>query len=408
MYKNKLKKPKLKIAKKVKQLIKRKVKPTNNRQLLKMEKAIKQASQLNRAAKYVPMTFTPAMKPTTTYQQSIMRPELMLKAQIPRQFGQVTLPLSRHLTIPVVTNVLGNMFIAYQPYALCDNSNNYTTFYLNNSPTYDGATTLGVATALGVAHPYSIPAGNVQSYSLVSASMTVQPQNNWSTITGKLGFCSILLAAGNNIPPGSAAGAFINTLAIQTFAFIENQAHYNEANLQNSQSARIIYTVADIHDFEKFGINSPEGVTAENETTFLLYATGCPASAKFNVEIYLNFEVTVQPGSALAGLGKPCTSIEDPAIVHTKVSNSPMVCQAIQGFTRGPGMPFQALNPMQSITPAMNHNPVSHVFGASSGQLLAAEKQLGHSLYDTGKHKNREEYYAEIEDLFEGNKLINY
>jgi len=360
----------------------------------KMNKSTSQAGNL-RAIKLVKQMAgflkNRKVQPQTTYQQSVLFPELMLKAQIPRQFGLVTLPLSRHITVPITANVLGNFFLAFQPYFLSDNTNASYSLAINNVATYDGSSTIGTGAVI-VATPFSLPQGNVQAYSLVSASLIIQPQTNWSTITGKLGMASIPFP-----PNAGTAGASVPnyTLAVQTFANIENQAHYSEADLQNSESGRMLYTVNDIHDFEKFSINN-DSASNENETTFLVYCTGAPNAAKFNLEIFLNFEVTVVPGSALAGLGKPCTSIEDPSIIHTQVANSKIVTQAIKGYSSSSMQTATIPNNIHNVSKEHNKNIFNKMNGTDRAQFV---EKFKHSLGGSA-NEDINQHHKELESMF--------
>jgi len=287
----------------------------------------------------------------------------MLHSQIPRQFGISTIPLCRHVTLSVTANALGNIFIAWTPYHLADNTNANTSLIVNNSAGYDGASSLGTTPfATYQTYSYTLPAGSVQTYSLVSACMFIQPQSNWSTITGKLGMASVK-APDNAGAPGSSS-SYANTLAYQTFGNIELMPHYAEANLQNSESGLLRYTIADVHDLEKFTINDisdPSATSYPNETQLLAYATGCPASAKFNIELFMNYEVTCIPGSAFSGLGKPCSSMEDPTKIHMALANSSKVCQAIKGYS-GIGGSINTTNMVRNQIEGSGHSPLVEQF----------------------------------------------
>jgi hypothetical protein len=271
----------------------------------------------------------------TKYSMSLWNPELMLKAQLPRQFGLSTLPINRHLTVPITANASGLFWLAFQPYILTDGSTTNTTLFLNNDNSYTG-TAIGTAGALGLALSLSISPSTVASYSLVSASLIIQPQSNWTTITGKLGGASLPFQA-QYAPAGSAS---YGTVAYQTISNIEILPHYAEADLQASESLRFIYTVCDNHDLQKYIVDAAVSTSIENETTFMAYCSGAPAGAKFNLEIYLNYEITTLPGSSFSGLSQPCGSIEDPLLTNTKLLNckpDPVVTSIKGAITRNMG-----------------------------------------------------------------------
>jgi hypothetical protein len=295
-----------------------KTKNTNkpNRGMQKLTKALANVN-MNKI-KMLGRNFNKKISTATKYSTSIVNPEYMLKAQIPRQYGLYTLPINRHLTVPITANAAGLFFLGFQPYFMVDTTTNLTTLFVNNDVLYNGAGALG-AGALGQTLPMSITPGTVQSYSLVSASLIIQPQNNWTTITGKLGGC-VFPFNPNLTAIGAAA---YNIPAIQTTSNMQDMPHYCEADLQASESLRFIYTITDVHDLEKY---TPDYVGDSNfavaqETTFFAYCNGAPANAKFNLEIYLNFEITVASGSSFSGLSTPCTSMEDPGAVHTSILN---------------------------------------------------------------------------------------
>jgi len=266
------------------------------------------------------------------YDRSLFYPELMLKTRIPRQFGTPSLPFSRHFVIPATVNVLSNCFFAFQPYWLSDNTATFTTLYLNNNATYDGNTTLGLNQGALLTMPFNLPAGNVQSFSLVSASMIIQPQGNWTTITGICGLGNMLLPLQVGVAGGAPAG--YNSLPLQTFSNINEVPNFLEVNLQQSQSARILYTAADIKDFDKYAINGAEPAN-ELEQTFIGYITGAPASMKFNIEIYLNFEVTATTTSAFIGMAETTKSMHDPQLMHHFITNNNLVTSVVPGFRKG-------------------------------------------------------------------------
>jgi len=313
------------------------------------------------------------------YEESVRRPELLLKAQIPSNFGLSTLPLSRHITVTATANASGNLFFAWQPYCFTDNTSTQSTLAINNNVAVDGIGG-GAGFALIAATPYTMPAGTIQSYSLVSASMIVQPQSNWSSITGKIGGCSVPLAS-YQTTPGSPVLA---VAATQTFSNIELMTHYAECDMQRSESLRFLYTVNDIHDFEKYTINT-DGLSSEAETTFIGFVVGAPANCKFNIELYINFEVTVIPGSALSGLATPCTSMVDPKIIHNLLVSMPgVIVSPLKGSVSSMAYaPSGGTTEIAKIAAKQNHT--NHDYASKNYQDYFRTK-TGHDI--TARHRN--------------------
>jgi hypothetical protein len=96
---------------------------------------------------------------------------------------------------------------------------------------------------------------------------------------------------------------------LETIAVIENFDYYSEADLCQQESWRGVYFPADLHDYELYPVDiSTTDLANSQETTFAVYITGttvngAPASVPFNLELYLNYEVSAAPGSILQGMG---------------------------------------------------------------------------------------------------------
>jgi hypothetical protein len=286
----------------------------------KVTKKIMRVAPIN---KRLQLPTTPVL--TSTYKASVWNPEYMLKAKLPKNFGRATLPFSRHITVPVSANSAGLMWFAFQPYFLQDNSVSRSTLFINTTG-YNGIVP-GTTGAVPTSVPYGLPAGSMDSYTLISASLIIQPQANWTTITGKIGGCSCITP--EQIQTSGNAGYTENGAVMQAISNVQDMATYAEADLQCSESLRFRYSIADLHDLEKYQVNSgvtgpPTSVGAYPlETTFIGFVVGAPGNAAFNFEIYLNYEVTTFPGSAFSGMAEPCSSMEDPQTVHMQLSTTP-------------------------------------------------------------------------------------
>jgi len=344
----------------------------------------------------------------TKYSMSLWNPELMLKAQLPRQFGLSTLPINRHLTVPITANASGLFWLAFQPYILNDTNSTNTTLFLNNDPSYVGTGVANVG-ALGLAIPLSISPGSVASYSLVSASLIIQPQSNWTTITGKLGGASLpfqtqYLAVGVNA---------YNNNAYQTISNLEILPHYAEADLQASESLRFIYTACDNHDLQKYSVDAAASTSIENETTFMAYCSGAPALAKFNLEIYLNYEITTSPGSSFSGLSQPCSSIEDPLLTNTVLLNcrpDPVVTSIKGAITRNVGATQLGLSGAGSIANKHVNRTLDEQASIFSKYPIVGstfKQKYGHELLGfNAMHDNHQDEIEEIIDQLGYNHSI--
>jgi hypothetical protein len=243
--------------------------------------------------------FTRQIGPTNSYLNNLKFPEFAMGAQVPQQSGTSTAPVHRHLTYSISTNATGYAAIFFQPFYLADATFARSTFGLQNNVAYDGATTF-TGGLIAQPYKYAIPAGNVASFRLVSASLQIQPQIPLLNITGKIGGAVISYVA----VQGQTSGTnLVNDPLIQTIADIEQFDYYAEADLCAQESLRLLWLPHDVHDFELYALDTDGGVVAQSmETTMVAYIQGAPASSNFNVEIYLNFELTPLSGSILQGM----------------------------------------------------------------------------------------------------------
>ncbi len=257
----------------------------------------------------------------TSYLQALFSPEYAINPKVPHQLSKETISLSRHITVPITANVLGNAAILFSPFLLKDDATTISALYVNNTATYDGVSTFGTGyTAL--ATPQQIPANNVAAYRLVSAAMHIVPQMSLTTATGKIGGCvtDFLL---NPTTVGLTVGTW-NTAA--TIAYLETLRPYAEADVCVPESLRLVWYPYDINDLAMYDINYPQpgsNSILERENVMAAYITGAPASAKFNLELFWNFEVTPVPGSILSGMGTYCMENVDPIDELKKFKSQP-------------------------------------------------------------------------------------
>jgi hypothetical protein len=96
------------------------------------------------------------------------------------------------------------------------------------------------------------------------------------------------------------------------------------------QQARVIWLPYDQLDLALYDNNEDQGNGASvKENALVAYATQCPASAAFNLEIFLNFEVTPLAGSIISGMGAYCDETTDPTDVALYVRSRPdLICSS--------------------------------------------------------------------------------
>jgi hypothetical protein len=306
--------------------------------------------------------------------ESLFNPEYSINAKVPHQLSKETVSLSRHITVPITVNTLGNAAILFSPFFLRDDSNVQSMLFVNNVPTYDGVSTFGTGHTV-IATPMQIPAGNVSAYRLVSCSMHIVPQMSLTTSTGKIGGCvTDLLISQNTV--GASTNLYNNAA---TIAFLETLRPYAEADVCIPESLRLNWFPYDITDLALYDINFNQqgSVTPERENVFAAYITGAPSLGKFNLEIFWNFEVTPTPGSIISGMGSYCTEEVDPVIQLKKFKASP------QSIAHA----YVSTNHM--------HQSDGRTFSLSTGNPNTKQQTIG-SLDKTAKQKLVNDYAASI------------
>lgn len=242
------------------------------------------------------------------YLKALLQPEYAIGAKVPRQLSKETISLSRHVTVPITTSALGTASIIFSPFFLKEDIIGLSGLLVNNAATYDGVSVFGVGHTAQI-YRLLIPQTNISSYRLVSAAMHVVPQMSLTTSTGKIGG-SVTDLIFTPIAETTTTNAYNNTAI---FANVESQRPYAEADCCVPESLRLVWYPYDVNDLGLYDINNTQdGVAAERENVLVAFITGTPAGAKFNLELFWNFEVTPAPGSILTGMGTACADIQDP------------------------------------------------------------------------------------------------
>jgi len=263
-----------------------------------------------------------------SYKNSLMWPELYFRnVKIPRQFGQPTISIHRHVSVPLtVDNTAGtggNMHFFWYPNFLADDATNLNTLGAS-SALFNPVT--GTGTAAYLRQQWNIPANNVASYRLVSAAIHVIPQSSNLNAQGKVTGAIILQT---NTPPSASTSVY--TLAnIGNLTVLDNASTCSVANVAEQKGVRMIYCPIDNQDLALYPINTNEctELPLAVQPIFSVIMSGCPSgvgstAALFTVELYANYEITPWPTSILQGLGSLATDFTDPLVVSASVQMHP-------------------------------------------------------------------------------------
>jgi hypothetical protein len=296
------------------------------------------------------------------YLQSLLYPENFF-GKIPTAFPVPTSEVREHLTYTFKTSNTaagtsgGNFCFVYNPYFTSDSSvvgaARNSTFYLNTDTGMDGANSNAnfVAREIGQS---SMPASMYSTYRLVSCSVTVNYTGRMDIVSGVIG-CGI----GFN---GAAAPGQINVANSAAAAVYGNYNLIDDAYFSQRTQAvnglRMVYFPLD-SAYTNF---IPVG-TGINGYYFVVYGQGLPAdSSCIRVDVYLNFEYTVNPlySSYVASSAGTCGD------TNKAISNATTLIQ------RNPMLVSQA----SGDVPNRNNNvsAASGLFGKITGGL---SKTLG-------------------------------
>lgn len=261
---------------------------------------------------------------------SLLYPESSY-AKIPTPFPVPTSEVRDHLTFTLTTSSPdstlnfpgGNFAFVYNPFYVCDLANTTNaTFYLNTNASMAGTSANDNFVCRDIGQS-SLPAGMYSSYRLVSASVTVNYIGRMDIVSGTIG-CGVGF---NSVAPiGTVGTSKAQDAAVYcNFNLIDDS--YFSQRTQSINGLRMIYFPLDstYSNFYRMG-------TGCNGFYFVCYGQGLPASsACIRLDIYLNYEFTVNPAYS------------------SYVAQSPGCCgdtgQAINGATsliqRNPGLVSQ-------------------------------------------------------------------
>jgi hypothetical protein len=266
----------------------------------------------------------------TSYKKAILLPEISYDCRVPQQFGQQTVSLHRHLSIPVTASATtGALLIVVNPTIVSDNTAALSGIAVvgmtTASGTYDALSTFPIGAV--VPENFSLPAGNVTGTRMVSFASTLLPQSSNLNVQGKITGC-VYQGPASLFPPIVAnATAFpaASTVAFGTLSNVDNQYGGAIANVGEQMGLRTLYTPIDIQDFEIWPINTYEGT--ENATAIIPYhifiVTGAAVSSPFTLELFMNFEAVPVLGGILTGMGKFSTENVLPSSVLIGLKMNP-------------------------------------------------------------------------------------
>jgi hypothetical protein len=228
------------------------------------------------------------------YLMSLLYPESNY-GKIPTPFPVPTSEVRDHLTYTITTSAAdaatnssgGNFCFVYNPYYCSDKSaTTRSSFYLNTNTTMGGAATDDNFIARDVGQS-TLPSGMYSTYRLVSASVTVNYIGRMDIVSGTLG-CGIGF---NGVAPAGLTGTdkATNAAVYGNFNLIDDA--YFSQRTQCINGLRMIYFPLDNNYTNFIPLTN-----AINGFYFVVYGQGLPASsASVRVDIYLNYEFTVNP-----------------------------------------------------------------------------------------------------------------
>jgi hypothetical protein len=289
---------------------------------------------------------------TSSYMLSLMNPEINMFAKAPSNYGNLSIPLHRKISLQVNTNSSGNLGIVYQPFNLLDN----TTSAVDGTLALSGYSVTGGATA-GVYNPVTasstftfnnfsqqVTAGTVASYRLVSACITIKPANNMLNLSGLIigGFnqgyqinnnaITTTATANPTVKSGSTSDAQTNVLT----AAINDFDYFAQADMSLGEYFRSIWVPTDVHDYQFYPINDQDGQEILNQTegTWYISVINCLNSGNATplcIVIYQNFEVTPVGGSTISGMSTPNDVSGDASKIVTTLKKQPgAICHAMR------------------------------------------------------------------------------
>jgi hypothetical protein len=253
----------------------------------------------------------------SAYFKTLMYPELF-SAKLPRR-PVGSLLIRRKVSFNLVTGALGALGVAWNPWSLCDTTNNNTTLFSVNNATYDGITTMGTpASATALAFPTQITANTALEYRVISASLQVVPQIAALSQAGSIHGGVIRLTG---VTPQAIGATTANYNTVLLAPNIQNDKTYNVASATAMQGLRVVWYPIDENAFELLRINTNyNSVDANNSPNQLVaIVTGASAAAPFRIDCYINYEVTPAPNSSYQGLETLIDDPTDPLLVLNDV-----------------------------------------------------------------------------------------
>jgi hypothetical protein len=231
-----------------------------------------------------------------SYARSIVVPEFARGSKLPSVFPQPTTSIHKHITIPFTASASGKAAIIWNPFFLSDTTNARSYLAINNSATLT-LTSVEATTGYAIQSTiFGIPINTMQSYRLVSASITITPEMSLQTAQGTIGggIANYNNQNNNGFANGGANWfAFAGDLTIA--ANVDNLLYFNKANVTALESIRHIYFPFD-PSFEDYQpMNLAHNNDSGTDFFFAYYVTGAPAAANFNIELYMNYECIPHP-----------------------------------------------------------------------------------------------------------------
>jgi len=238
------------------------------------------------------------------YLMSVCFPKLY-KCRIPRIIQSPSFLTQVHLVTYLTTNANGALAFTYNPFffAQQDNTNAYSTFFLNTDTSLNGTATSNFFTGTNISQN-GAPAGTFGSYCLSSGTMEVSYIGTLDQTKGIIGGgIAVNTQAPYAHPPVTTAAATVDadSVIFSNFLNVDNLPFAYRTQLING--LKMNYFPVDDHflNFRQIILGNPT-IAANDETSspwgfaWVCYiANGPPSTIVARLDVYLNLELMVQP-----------------------------------------------------------------------------------------------------------------
>lgn len=237
------------------------------------------------------------------YLASVCFPRLT-KCRIPRLIAAPSFLTQVHFVYNIVTNANGFASFTFNPcyFAQADNTDNKSTFFFNNNAALDGVTAGNNNYAAVNIGQNTAPAGTFGSHCLASGTIEVSYTGTLDQTKGIIGGgIAVNTQAPYAHPPQNPATVDADSAVFSNFLNVDNLAYAFRTQLINGIKMNYFPVDDKFLFFRQIPVANP--VMAANDETYspygfawVVYFANCPpASTIARLDVYLNFELMVQP-----------------------------------------------------------------------------------------------------------------